>query len=203
MAADDANKSQTPVTEVTLTDGDSYTPQTPVIAVTLTDGNSIRPQTAVREVTAADDETNNSQTAAMTHMQHFQNTAHPVSEEAATVPLVSQPEVNNGTDSELQLAATPAETGTLPFTEEEVMEYMHAAESGDAAKLQFFLDSGLPVDVLCPKTDSCFILCSGRGDTALVKACRGGQMEAARLLIARGADINAKTGALTFFVEVH
>ena len=200
LTGNDRKRSQTTVTEVALTDNDSNrspTPDTDREATSTDDSN--RSPTPDREATLTGD--SNAPRAATTHLPHSQDAAHAVTGEAVTVTLDSQPVVRNGTDSTFHLSATSAETGTLPFSpfsEDEVTEYMQAAESGDITRLQFFVDKGLPVDVLCPRADGHFILCSGKGDTALVKACRGGHMEAAQLLINHGADVNAKTGAVIF-----
>ena len=210
----DSNKAEMAVTEVALTDNDRKRSQTTVTEVSLTDNDSNRSPTpdTDREATLTDDsnrspapdreatltDDSNAPHAATTRLPHLQDVAHAATGEAVTVILDSQPVVKNGTDSTFHLSATSAETGTLPFSEDEVMEYMQAAESGDITRLQFFVDKGLPVDVLCPRADGHFILCSGKGDTALVKACRGGHMEAAQLLINHGADVNAKTGAVIF-----
>ncbi len=59
--------------------------------------------------------------------------------------------------------------------------YLAAAGSGDLATLARQLDAGQAVDTR-----------DGRGRTALLLATRANQVEAARLLIGRGADVNAK-----------
>ena len=210
----DSNKAEMTVTEVALTDNDRKRSQTTVTDVSPTGNDSNRSPTpdTDREATSTDDSNRsptpdivatltddiNAPHAAATHLPHLQDAALAVTGEAVIDTLDSQPVVKNGTDSAFHLCATSAETGTLPFREDEVVEYMQAAESGDITRLQLFVDKGLPVDVLCPRADGRFILCSGKGDTALVKACRHGHMEAARLLINHGADVNAKTGAVIF-----
>ena len=56
-----------------------------------------------------------------------------------------------------------------------------AAEDGDLAALKRLLDSGVPVDAR-----------DGRRRTALLAATHANRIDAARLLIERGADVNAK-----------
>ena len=59
-----------------------------------------------------------------------------------------------------------------------------AAAQGDLAGLRRLLDAGVPVDGRDGR--------DGRGRTALLVATHANRIDAARLLIARGADVNAK-----------
>ncbi len=56
-----------------------------------------------------------------------------------------------------------------------------AAYHGDVTRLQIFLDHGMPVDGA-----------PSNGVTPLMGAAKNGQLETARLLLARGADVNAR-----------
>ena len=58
---------------------------------------------------------------------------------------------------------------------------MAAAEAGDLAALRRLLDAGTPVDAR-----------DARRRTALLAATHANRVDAARLLIERGADVNAK-----------
>lgn len=69
----------------------------------------------------------------------------------------------------------------------EILDFLIAAQSGDTVKVKNHLRHGMPVDVECLMYE----------ESALVKACRMGEVETAQLLLLHGADVNKKTGKLT------
>lgn len=70
------------------------------------------------------------------------------------------------------------------FSDNEILNYLTAAQCGDVDTVQEFLLRGMPVDTLCLMFN----------ETALTKACRMGEVDMVRLLCDRGADINSSTG---------
>ena len=70
------------------------------------------------------------------------------------------------------------------FSDKDILKYLIAAQSNDVDTVLRFLQCGMPVDTEC-------LMFS---DTALIKACRMGSVEAAQLLLDWGADIATRTG---------
>lgn len=72
----------------------------------------------------------------------------------------------------------------VKFGDKEILKYLIAAQSNDVDTVHQFLQCGMPIDTEC-------LMFS---DTALIKACRMGSVESARLLLDWGANITARTG---------
>ena len=70
------------------------------------------------------------------------------------------------------------------FGDKDILKYLIAAQSNDVDTVLQFLQCGMPVDTEC-------LMFS---DTALIKACRMGSVEAAQLLLDWGANIATRTG---------
>lgn len=70
------------------------------------------------------------------------------------------------------------------FSDQEILAFLTAAQNGDVKILQEFLSRGMPVDTLCLMF----------AETALVKACRMGEVETVKFLCDHDADVNSVNG---------
>ncbi|KAK7107304.1 ankyrin homolog [Littorina saxatilis] len=96
----------------------------------------------------------------------------------------SKKKKNGNTDQQEEADSSPEhEAEVVTFSDKEILKFLIAAQSEDVETLEYYLESGMPVDTEC-------LMFS---DTALFKACRTGSVEAARLLLHWGANMGKST----------